>query len=339
MTENLSDINSSTRAQGGSVGNDKTVVFIDTDVGWDDWCAIALLTLHPQIHVAGISVNGCGEAYFSDGYKNARNLLQLINILTIPVAKGQGNPLSYSNVFPADFRKAVSNVYNYPLPESKAPETKFSATELLQNSLDSYPDLTYLAIGGFTNFTEFLNSGPPTQPKRIVAMGGAVDVSGNVADLFAQAYPNNITGEWNLFVDPEAAAKAVATRSGFLTFVPLDASYKVELTQSVVDMFKDESTPVVKFIHTILQDKLEEAQKGGYQEYFYDPLAAATIIKPDLVSRSHAKFTVLTDLEEENNTQGQLNYQPDASANSEYCHDPDADGFYQLFSATIHQQL
>ncbi len=42
-------------------------IIIDTDMGWDDVLAIALLVKNPNINILGITVTGCGETHLEDG--------------------------------------------------------------------------------------------------------------------------------------------------------------------------------------------------------------------------------------------------------------------------------
>ena len=79
---------------------------------------------------------------------------------------------------------------------------------------------------------------------RIVEMGGAVGVTGNVA-----ADPGGVgspgPAEWNIYADP-AAADAVF-RSGIpITLVPLDATEAVPVDQAFVDALgSDHAAPLV----------------------------------------------------------------------------------------------
>ena len=321
-----------------NTGNAPIPVFIDTDAGWDDWCAILFIALSATVKLVGVSVNGCGEAYYTPAFRNARNLLSLIGREDIPVVRGERVPISYSNVFPSDFRDNISAVYGYKLPNSKAPEDSRDPNSALFNALERYPDLVYLAIGGFTNFARYLRESAylGAQPMRIIAMGGAFnDEPGNVKELFGQAYPNNLTAEWNMFIDPAAAQFVMEKSRGVLNLVSLNASRKVPLTQSVVDMFEGKTSGAARFVHAILAKKLAEAAAGGYSEYFYDPLAAAVISDPDLATRVPGGFKVVTDYDQESNNLGKTLFFPDSDSGWGFYQNPDPDRFYRVFSDAI----
>lgn len=321
----------------------KTNVFIDSDLGWDDWCAISLLAKSDQINIVGIAVNGCGEAYLSDAVQNCLDILNLLECTDIPVGIGAGAPSSYSNVFPSDFRETMSSLMGYTLPRSSVdPATLDNADTVLNNALDNYPGLVYLSIGGFTNLYNFWQN--QTQfnkgPQQIVAMGGAVNVPGNVSDLFPEAYPNNNTAEWNIFIDPKAADFVVQKcqeESLELRFSPLDASYQVPLTAFVVNKITmcSAPTPLSLFLGYILSTRFDQAKQRGYQEYFYDPFAAATLIEPSLTNNTFGTFSVNTDFDEMDNRSGQLTFSSDQTKKSCYGTVNSPNSFYQLFLTTL----
>ena len=84
-------------------------------------------------------------------------------------------------------------------------------------------DLTIVALGPLTNLALALkeDAGALGRVGRVVAMGGAVDVPGNVTP----------TAEFNMFVDPEAAHRVLAAGLP-LEVVPLDATRQAVLPRA-----------------------------------------------------------------------------------------------------------
>src|SRR5262249_42680132 len=83
-------------------------------------------------------------------------------------------------------------------------------------------ELTMIALGPLTNLATALAANPRIGSiGRVVGMGGAVDVPGNVTRA----------AEFNFHVDPEAAAR-VFDAGLMLDLVPLDATRQARLTRA-----------------------------------------------------------------------------------------------------------
>ena len=65
----------------------------------------------------------------------------------------------------------------------------------------------------------------------MVVMGGAVSVPGNV---HLDGAPEPLAAEWNLYVDPSAAA-AVVSSGAPMTLVGLDATNQVPVTEELIE--------------------------------------------------------------------------------------------------------
>ncbi|MDP6969393.1 MAG: nucleoside hydrolase [Gammaproteobacteria bacterium] len=345
--------------------NSKTNVFIDTDMGWDDWCAITLLAQSEYINIVGINVNGVGEAHLTNAKQNAANIMALNGIYTNEVMLGVGTsvPSSFSNVFPADFRQQMDNLMGFnDMPKVDIQGPLMNANESLEKALNDYEDLTLLAIGGFTNLHNYLTYVEEQKihkdikiPKTVVAMAGVINNDdnkpmGNINSLFPQAYPNNNTAEWNIFIDPKAAKSVIDKYKSLdsdysLTLSTLNASYQVQLEQSFIDEIKagcgTNPSILQEFIIHTLQDRLNSAGKGGYNEYFYDPLAAAGITDKEIINKGSGwgpckgDFDVVTELDEGHSTLGKLTYTPNEQSNISYVEYVDDGLFKIIFSKAI----
>lgn len=322
-------------------------VIVDTDMGWDDWLAILFLMQHPYIELLGITVTGVGEAHLNPGVQNARKLLKLGGQETVPVCAGTSQPLIYSNVFPPNFRRQIDTMFGLPLPDLPIhppipiplPPT-ISAVEFLRETLSNSPEkITILSIGGFTNLGTLLREYPgqfDNKIERIFIMGGAIDVRGNVAD-FEGYYPTNTTAEWNIFIDV-LGAQIVMDSAIPLTFIPLDAAYEVELTLDFVTEFVQAAkTPCAQFAAKILIAKLGQDMSAGFQEYFYDPLAAAVMVDTENLVKTieTKKLKVIQELNEEEDHSGQLVEDSGANKSVEVCMSVDSRVFEQAFTRIL----
>jgi inosine-uridine nucleoside N-ribohydrolase len=100
-------------------------------------------------------------------------------------------------------------------------------------------------------------------------------------------YPGNATpsSEYNVFCDPESYD--ILLRSGIdLTIVPLDVTYQCLFTKSHVERLSDAREDIRTFIDRSTAFYMEfHAEYQGIQGCaINDPLAAALLVNPDLVS-------------------------------------------------------
>ena len=258
-------------------------VLIDTDVDIDDWMAILFLSMHPDVDLRGITTTGVGAAHLTPGTQNALGLLQLTGKPDVPVAKGTNAPLRYSNVFPQSIRGPIDATYNVPLPANPNGPVSESAVEFLRATLTASDEpMHILAIGGGTNLGTLLHEYPDVAPKiaRVVMMGGAVYVPGNV-NVVDPDYTNQVA-EWNFFLDP-LGGQYLFDSGVPTTLVPLDASDHVPLNLPFYDRIQQRHTTAqAAFIYQTLTADIPFVQSGTF--YFWDPLAAATLVDPSVTS-------------------------------------------------------
>jgi len=311
-------------------------VLIDTDVDIDDWMAILHLSMHPNVDLRGITTTGVGACHLTPGTQNALNLLQLTGKPDVPVAKGTNAPLSYSNVFPTSIRGPIDAVYNVPLPKNPNSPVNESAVDFLRATLNASPTpMTILAIGGGTNLGTLLHTYPDVASKieRIVMMGGAVYVPGNVADVDPD-YTNKVA-EWNFFLDP-LGGQYMFDSGVPTTLIPLDASDFVPLNLPFYDRIQQRhTTPQAAFIYQTLTADIPFVQSGEF--FFWDPLAAAVLTDPSLASGKTLKLRVVQELDEEADHSGQLVEDPNG-ASIDVMLDANADAFYDLFLDVINRK-
>ena len=311
-------------------------VLIDTDVDIDDWMAILFLSMHPDVDLRGVTTTGVGASHLTPGTRNALNLLQLTGKPDVPVAAGTSAPLSYSNVFPQSIRGPIDAVYNVPLPTNPNAPSPQSALEFLHSTLMASDEpMHILAIGGGTNLGTLLHTYPEVAPKiaRIVMMGGAVYVPGNVA-VVDPDYTNQVA-EWNFFLDP-LGGQYLFDSGVPTTIVPLDASDHVPLNLQFYDRIQQRhTTPQAAFIYQVLTADIPFVQSGSF--FFWDPLAAATLVDPSVTSGKTLKLRVVQELDEEADHSGQL-VEDANGASIDVMLDAEADKFYALFLDVINQR-
>ena len=264
--------------------NSKSIL-IDTDMGPDDWLSILYLGMHTNIKIQAVSISGTGESHGKSGAKNCKRLLSIIKLDNkIPVAFGLGKPTQGRNHFPWIMRFVMDRLLFLKLPVSKARIEPVNSIGLLKHELEASPTkLPILAIGPLTNLALLIEKFPEVKDniEKIVIMGGAVEVPGNIKDI--RFLSKNKWAEWNLYCDPHAAN--IVFGSGVpIELVPLDATNDISVNQNFLDaLIGKEEKPASLFARNVLKRLASRVEKGQY--YLWDVIAAAV-----LVDRSIAVF-------------------------------------------------
>lgn len=264
-----------------------TPVIIDTDMGSDDVMAIALMLSHHEIPVEAITVVN-GLAHIPAGAANARRLVMASGRSSVLVLKGRETPLQRTADFPREWRDSSDQPVSSESPA--APKNQPRAESWLARRLkDATHPVRILALGPLTNVALALAGANPKTVEEIVIMGGAFHVPGNLGDGGAFK-TTNTTAEWNLFVDPEAAARVF--RAGVpIRVVPLDATSQVKLDAAFIARFQHETHgPLAEIINKVLSGERGMINQGVF--YAWDPLAAAALLDPSVATWTLAHVTM-----------------------------------------------
>ena len=273
----------SSRATGDGVP-----VVVDTDLAVDDLVALAFLLSSTDADVRAVTVSGTGEVRCPQGLTVIRSLLAVTGDEDVPVACGRSTPLAGDHEFPAEWRDLADRGWGLYLSASTAPATDLSATDLLGTSLRG-GGVTLLTLGPLTNVAESfrVDRDLAAQVASIVVMGGALDVPGNVSG--EGIGPS--TAEWNMYVDPTAAAEVLASGAP-IVLVGLDAANLLPITGDFLELLgANTHTETAQLVDGMIRNN---PQVYSGEAYFWDPLAAAVVVDPELVTTGKAAITVLT---------------------------------------------
>jgi pyrimidine-specific ribonucleoside hydrolase len=272
---------------GSAQDQDPVPVVVDSDMISDDWMATLFLLNDPAFAVKAITVAGTGFADCDAGVRSALGLLALTDYGDVPVSCGAESPLMGDNAPPAEWRTTLEMVEALGLPEGGDPVAQ-DAVALFTSTIQDSPDpVTVLALGPLTNVGAALEATPALAEniERIYVMGGAVDVAGSSVS------EENTVAEWNIYCDPHAA-RLVVESGAPITLVPLDATNEVPVTpEFVATLDAEKATPEAEFVAALLAANAESIAAGGY--YFWDPLAAAVLSDPSLVTLTPRDVTVI----------------------------------------------
>jgi pyrimidine-specific ribonucleoside hydrolase len=268
-----------------------TPVVVDTDLSFDDILALAFLLRDPTVDVEAVTVVGTGLVHCLPGLQVMARLLATMERDDVPIACGREEPRAGGHVVPADWRDAADAAFGLALETASVSNPAQTAPELLASVAGSSADpIMVISLGPLTNLADALDADPGIAAtiSRIVQMGGAVDVTGNVAtDPDGVGAPG--PAEWNLYADP-AAADAVF-RSGIpITLVPLDATNAVPVDQAFVDaLASDHAAAGADIAYELL------ARRGvnGF-DYLWDALAAVVAVDESVATIEPTKLAVVT---------------------------------------------
>jgi len=247
---------------------------LDTDLSADDLLALPFLLREPGVEIAAVTVVGTGIVHCSTGLQTMNNLLATLEIDTLPISCGRSEPLAGSHGFPAEWREPADDAFGIALEPRPVSIPKQDAPDLiLAVARSASRPITVVATGPLTNLAEALQRDATLVPlvERIVIMGGAIDVPGNVSFEADEGSP--LPAEWNIYADPTAAD--VVFRSGVpITLVPLDATNNVPLDSAFVAALEvDHAAAPADIAYELV------SRRGVLPgEYLWDPLAAVIAV-------------------------------------------------------------
>jgi purine nucleosidase len=291
-------------------------VFADVDTGVDDAMALAYLLASADAELVGIA-STAGNVPVDQVCRNNLDLLALCGASNIPVSRGSEHPLT-AVLHTAEDTHGPKGLGYADLPEAGGELTSYDAAEAWVRAAHERPgELIGLATGPLTNLALALREEPalPRLLRRLVIMGGAFDYGGNTTPV----------SEWNISVDPEAAAevfgKWAAAWGGYdqqPTHLPivlgLNLTERAAMTPSILSRLAaaagsattpmsvlDErgarsaaANPLIRVLENAMRFYFEFHfdQGEGYLAHLHDPLAAAVALDPDLVRYRQATVDV-----------------------------------------------
>jgi len=280
-------------------------VFVDVDTGVDDAMALVYLFASQEADVVGIA-STAGNVPVQQVCQNNLALLELCEQSGIPVSKGADQPLRTS-LRTAEDTHGPQGMGYAQLPSTDRQLTTYDAAEAWIRAAHAHPgELVAIAVGPLTNLALALRKEPvlPKLLRRLVIMGGAFDYKGNTTPV----------AEWNISVDPEAAAEVFATWGAAWGVEPpkhipvvlgLNLTENIAMTPALLNRLAaaaessslpmsvlDEratrsvaSNPLIAVLEDAMRFYFEFHfdQDEGYLAHLHDPLAAAVVLDPDLV--------------------------------------------------------
>jgi len=259
-----------------------TPTVLDVDPGIDDALALLLAWGSPELDVLALTVVA-GNAPLADTARNAARLVAMRRPARLPqMALGAAAPLRRALVT-ADpehhGRDGLGDAPDWP-PVASLPASPSAAETLVALARAHAERLTLIALGPLTNLALALRLDAAALRRigRVVMMGGAVDVRGNVT-------PDT---EFNIYVDPDAA-REVFDAGLQVDLVPLDATRQTTIHRDQLHVaLAGRRGPLAARIEAFTEQTF---RLWGYM-HLHDPLAVGLAVDESLAQWQPARIDV-----------------------------------------------
>ena len=264
---------------------------IDTDTAQDDCVAILVGLLDPAADLRAITMVA-GNVGFDAQVKNAWMTLNVADRLDVPVYLGCQRPLVREWV-------SAENVHGdggggLSIDESGlAPQGEHGVDALIRLAADAPGELTIVCIGPLTNIAMAAIKDPAFvgNVKSLYIMGGSNNGRGNIT----------AAGEFNFYVDPDAAKTVFAAGFADIVVVPWAPLTLVDgvFSRDEIAKIAAVGTPLAKFVVRVCEATLAFDESVGIAGSTHpDSLTAAIVLHPELVAAS-ARYAVDVEADSE----------------------------------------
>lgn len=253
-------------------------IIIDTDPSPDDAVAILVALASPkELEVLAVTTVA-GNVPVNLTSKNARKALELARRTETPVYAGASAPLLRPLVT-AEEVHGKTGFDGYDLPDPITPLAEGFAPDAIVDLVMRKPrgGVTLCCLAPLTNIALAMAKEPRLAGhlKEIVMMGGAFSEGGNITPA----------AEFNIYVDPEAAARVLASGTP-ITMIPLDCTHQALTTAPRLEKLRSVGTPVAEaFYHLLKFNKLFDERKYGWKGGpLHDASVIAYLLAPEIFS-------------------------------------------------------
>lgn len=256
-------------------------IWLDTDPGFDDYMAWALLQACPQFKLEGVGVVA-GNAPLQRTLSNALRI-KALHGFTVPVHAGCDRPLAQGQVTAQDVLgdDAMRSV-GRRLPPTQATVSPGHAVDALIAHVRANPgEIVLLAVGPLTNVATAFARAPdlPALLKRLVIMGGSTD-RGNTSAV----------AEFNIAADPEAAQQVFDAGIEVLMF-GLNGCRPVEVGAEHVAALRSLGNEKALLFADLLQ-AYTQLLAGRTRMAVYDPTPVAWLAHPEWFTLEPARVDI-----------------------------------------------
>ena len=265
-------------------------IIVDTDVDVSDIGALVVLLRDHRVDVRAVTIvpTGTGVTNCAAGRRVIQYVLEEFGATTIPYACGREDRGPDGQHFPDEWRLNANEGWGLTMPPRPQTDLPEDAVTLITRTVADSPSApTIVALGPWTNLEDVVRADSTIGDRiaAIHAMGGAVDVPGNVivGDLTAESGL-----EWNFAADPSVVSIVFGTATP-ISLVPLDATDDVPVPRDLADrLAEDHQAAGADLMYELLQRVPTRITGEGQQ--LWDELAALALVDPDLATWEDANL-------------------------------------------------
>lgn len=254
------------------MSTERIPIILDVDTGIDDALALALAVTSNHTELVAVTTLA-GNVGVDRTTANTLTVLDWLGATDVPVHYGASSPLVRDHV-DAAFVHGTDGLGNADLPPSRRARGSDRGPATMIRLANQRPgELTLVCVGPLTNLAIALNVEPGLgeRLRRVVIMGGAFNVPGNVT-------PH---AEFNIFCDPEAAMMTFRAALPEVTVVGLDVTHQTALPRPAWEAAGGLSSTTAQLVFRICRRTFAERGMDGF--FLHDPLALAVALDPTLV--------------------------------------------------------
>lgn len=297
--------------------NHKISMILDTDPGIDDAVALAAALFLPTLDLKLVTTVA-GNVSVDKTTLNAQKLLTFYG-KQVDLAQGAYRPL-LRELDNAEHIHGHSGLDGFEFPTATTPLLSCHAVEAMRDVLmASAEKITLVPIGPLTNIALLLLQYPDCRDKieRIVLMGGSASRGNHT--------PN---AEFNIFIDPEAAAQVFA--SGIpIVMCGLDVTNQATVTPEML-VKMPQLSQTGKMLHALFSHYRGGSMQKGLK--MHDLCAIAYLVRPELFTTQAAYVAVETQGElTRGTTCVDLQQRWSKAPNAQVCVSLDVEGFRDWF--------